>query len=227
MYHLISRESEAELSQCPILLIAVKFIFINVVLIPITTTKEQHGLAHGFTCGRNWGMIQMTPNLHFLRPKGVSTSLRWLLRVSVLPFMSVIMLAIKWINDRRQSANITWYSCDRSLPDQKAQSRKKGPQTFARFINFSINVSAMFDNQGILLLTLEQTNLSHVLAAWSAFLALFAWSWYTAVRAQRIIGFFMLITHKSTRSENPVRWMRWLSNGRFPSCLSPLFQTES
>ena len=28
-----------------------------------------------------------------------------------------------------------------------------------------------------------------------------------ALRAQRIIGFFILITHKSTRSENPITWL--------------------
>ena len=27
------------------------------------------------------------------------------------------------------------------------------------------------------------------------------------LRAQRIIGFFILITHKSTRSENPIAWI--------------------
>ena len=26
------------------------------------------------------------------------------------------------------------------------------------------------------------------------------------IRAQRIMGFFILITHKSTRSENPITW---------------------
>ena len=27
------------------------------------------------------------------------------------------------------------------------------------------------------------------------------------LRAQRIMGFFILITHKSTRSENPIKWL--------------------
>ena len=34
---------------------------------------------------------------------------------------------------------------------RKAQSRKKSPQTFAHLMNFSNNVSAMFDNHTILL----------------------------------------------------------------------------
>ena len=34
---------------------------------------------------------------------------------------------------------------------QKAQSRKKSPQTFAHLVNFSKNASVMFDNHTILL----------------------------------------------------------------------------
>ena len=52
----------------------------------------------------------------------------------------------------------------------------------------------------------DYTNLSHVLAAWSAFRALFTWSWRTT-RAKDHLGFFILITHKSTRSENPITWL--------------------
>ena len=36
------------------------------------------------------------------------------------------------------------------------------------------------------------------------------------LRAQRIIGFFILITHKSTRSENPITWLHRIS-GKFQS----------
>ena len=59
---------------------------------------------------------------------------------------------------------------------EKHNQEKKCPQTFAHLVNFSNNVSAMFDNHTILLFWLEWTNLSHVLAAWSAFRALFTWS---------------------------------------------------
>ena len=32
------------------------------------------------------------------------------------------------------------------------------------------------------------------------------------LRAQRIMGFFILITHKSTSSEHPITWHIYLSN---------------
>ena len=64
----------------------------------------------------------------------------------------------------------------KDLYGKKSQSRKRSPQTFVHVVNFSKNVPV---NHTILLLWLEWTNLSHVLAAWSAFHALFAWSWHT------------------------------------------------
>ena len=58
-------------------------------------------------------------------------------------------------------------------------------------------------------------NLSHVLAAWSAFLALFTWSRRTTRAKDHRL--FILITHKSTRSENPITWRKW--NVNFPTHL--------
>ena len=67
------------------------------------------------------------------------------------------------------------------MPSQSATEKhnqeKKSPQTFTHFVNSS-NVSAMFDNHSILLfwMTIEYTNILHILAPWSAFRALFTWS---------------------------------------------------
>ena len=101
-------------------------------------------------------------------------------------------------------------SRDRGLPAEpvsirKAQSRKKSPHTFAHLVNFSKYVSAMFDNRTILLFWLynEQTfrmfslrNLPFLLCSLDL----------DVLRAQRIIGVFILITHKSTGSQNPITW---------------------
>ena len=61
----------------------------------------------------------------------------------------------------------TWseFACP-PISIQKAQSRRKSPQTFAHLGHVKISV----------ILSAEQTNFSHVLAAWSAFRALFTWS---------------------------------------------------
>ena len=38
------------------------------------------------------------------------------------------------------------------------------------------------------------------------------------LRAQRIMGFFIVITHKSTRSESPITWYElWPRNARLPA----------
>ena len=63
---------------------------------------------------------------------------------------------------------------DRSLAAQPISIRKhnqeKSPQTLAHLVNFSKNMSDMFDDHTIFH---KRINLSHVIAAWSAFLALF------------------------------------------------------
>ena len=74
----------------------------------------------------------------------------------------------------------------------KAQSRKRSPQTFEHLANFSKNVSAMFDNRTILLFWLYNEQTFCVL--------LFLCSLDLDVLCiQRIMGFFILITHKSVR----------------------------
>ena len=93
--------------------------------------------------------------------------------------------------------------CDRSLPSQpisirKAQSRKK-----------ATNVSAMFDTRIIQSCYFDyrmKKNLSLVLAARSAFRALFTWSRHTTCAKDH--GLFILITHKSTRSEREIQDVR-------------------
>ena len=62
-------------------------------------------------------------------------------------------------------------------------------------VNFSINVSLMFDNHTILLFDFRISKLSYVLAVWSAFLALVTWFWRTT-RAKDHGLFYR--THKST-----------------------------
>ena len=57
-------------------------------------------------------------------------------------------------------------------------------------------------------------NLSHVLVTRSAFRALFTWSRrITHAKDHRL--FFILITHKSTRSRSPITWFEgWLFSGK-------------
>ena len=41
------------------------------------------------------------------------------------------------------------------------------------------------------------------------------------LRAQRIVGFLILITHKSTRSENPITWPKQTWYGTILWCAAP------
>ena len=111
----------------------------------------------------------------------------------------------------------------------KTTIKKKSPETFAHLVNFSINVSATFDNHTILLLWLENKQTVHMLpfrgqVTWSprtrcakdpgfslgqngrvlcpvvlACTLLFLTSalWFSRL-------FLILVTHKSTSSENPI-----------------------
>ena len=83
-----------------------------------------------------------------------------------------------------------------------AQPRNKRPHAFAHLViatkmclswliiiqscSFDCRINKPFDT----------------LTVWSAFLALF--NYLDILRVQRIMGFYILITHKSTRSENPI-----------------------
>ena len=107
--------------------------------------------------------------------------------------------------------NIRSTPCDRALPSQpisirNAQLRKKSPDSFAHFVNFSKNVSAMFDNQRIC----RMSNF-HVFLLRDLRFVLCSRD-LDVLRAQRIIGFLILITHKSARLENTVTWLvQWRS----------------
>ena len=81
-------------------------------------------------------------------------------------------------------------------------NREKSPQIFAHLVYFSTNVSAMFDNHTILLFWLwnKQTFRMFSLRDLRFLLCSF---YLDVLRAQRIIGFFILITHNPTRSEIP------------------------
>ena len=94
------------------------------------------------------------------------------------------------------------FPCDTNLPAQpirirKAHPRKKSPQTFAHLVNFSENVSAMFDNHTILSfhMMFSLRDLRFVLCSRDL----------DVPRAQRIMG-FILITHKSTKSNISITW---------------------
>ena len=82
----------------------------------------------------------------------------------------------------------------------KSTIKKKSPQTFAHIGNFS--KQCVCPSYNLAILTIQ---ISHVLAAWSAFRALFTWSWRTTCANDHRL--FILITHKSTRWENPIAWL--------------------
>ena len=108
---------------------------------------------------------------------------------------------------------------DQSLPAQpisiqNVQSRKKAHKPLHTSCISQKNVSAIFDNHTIfIIVNMEWTNLSHVLAAWSAFLALFTWSWCATCAKDH--GFFILVTHKSNkvRKSNPWKYLTRDKNG--------------
>ena len=80
---------------------------------------------------------------------------------------------------RERSSTWSEFGCPANQ-HPKSTVKKNSPQTFAHLVNFSKNVSAMFDNHTIL--TIEWKTLSHVLAAWLA----------STYCLQRILGFFYL-----------------------------------
>ena len=75
------------------------------------------------------------------------------------------------------------------ISTQKAQSRKKNPQTFAHPVNFSKNLSAMFDNHTILLFWLQNKQTFRMFSLRDLRLVLCSRD-LDVLRAQRIIGFF-------------------------------------
>ena len=86
----------------------------------------------------------------------------------------------------------------------KRTIKKKSPQTFAHLMNFSKNVSAMNHAIWLFLLQNKQTlpmfslrDLRFVLCSLDLDLLWCA----------KDHGLFILITHKSTRSENPITWL--------------------
>ena len=77
--------------------------------------------------------------------------------------------------------------------------KKKSPQAFAHLVNFSKNVCNVWEPYNLVILAIEWKKLLNVLAARCAFRALFTWSRLTTCAKDH--GLFILITHKSTRSE--------------------------
>ena len=76
----------------------------------------------------------------------------------------------------------------------------KSPQTLAHLVNFSKNMSVMFDNHTIALFSLENKRTFLILSLCDLRFLLCSLD-LDVLGAQRIIGFFILITHKSTRSQ--------------------------
>ena len=91
----------------------------------------------------------------------------------------------------------TWseFACP-PISIQKAQSRRKSPQTFAHLGHVKISVILSADKLTFHMFSL--CDLRFVLCSRDL----------DVLRAQRIIGFFILITHKSTRSDNPITWFQ-------------------
>ena len=90
------------------------------------------------------------------------------------------------------------------LPSQSAPGKhnKKSPQSFAHLMNYSTNVSAMFGNHKIVILT----NLSHTLAAWTVFHAQFMWSRHTTCAKDH--GLFLSYPYKA---QQPIKYKLLLS----------------
>ena len=78
----------------------------------------------------------------------------------------------------------------------KKHNREKSPDTFVTHMKFLKHVSAMFDNQKILLLWQQNKQISHALAAWSASRALFTWSQCTTWAK---VFYFTVIAHTSAK----------------------------
>ena len=108
----------------------------------------------------------------------------------------------------------TWTPRDQNLPAKpisthKAQSRKKPTNLCApREILKKKSVCHIWQSFNLVTLTIEWTKISHSLAAWSAFRALGSLGSWRTTRAKDHRLFFVLITHKSTRSENRITWQR-------------------
>ena len=72
--------------------------------------------------------------------------------------------------------------------DLESTIKKKSPQTFAHLVNFSKNVSAMFDNRTILLFWLYDEQTFHMFSLRDLRFVLCSRD-LDVLRAQRIIGF--------------------------------------
>ena len=95
------------------------------------------------------------------------------------------------------------------LPSQSAvlkYNQEKTPIRLCAPREFLKNVSAMFDNHTILLLWLKNKQNFHMFSLRDLRFVLCSRD-LDVLRAQRIMGFFILITHKSTRSENQITWL--------------------
>ena len=92
--------------------------------------------------------------------------------------------------------------------------KKKSPYTFAHLANFPQNVSAMSGKQIVQSCYCDYRINKMSVCSRCLICILDSGSLYLHVpRTQRILGFFIVITHKSTGSENPIIWQiwRWLS----------------
>ena len=67
-------------------------------------------------------------------------------------------------------------------------------------------MSAIIDNHAILLFWLKNKQTFHRFSLWVLHFVLCLLNLHV-LRAQRGMGFFLLITHKSTRSEKPITWL--------------------
>ena len=89
---------------------------------------------------------------------------------------------------------------------QKAQPRKKAHKALCTLCISQSNVSAMFNDNQILLFLLYNKQTFSILSL-RDLLFVFSSLEVNILRVQRIISFFVLFTHKSTRWEDPIRWL--------------------
>ena len=83
--------------------------------------------------------------------------------------------------------------------DTWKHNQEKSPRTLAYFMN----VSTMFDNHKILLFQPQNKQTFHMFLLLDLHLMLCSWD-LDVLRAQSIMVFFILITHKTTRSESSI-----------------------
>ena len=100
------------------------------------------------------------------------------------------------------------------LPSQSAPGKhNKKPTYLCAPRKLLKNVFAMFDNHTILLFRLQNKHTFHVFMLCDLCFVLCSLD-LSVLGAQRIMGFFILITHKSLRSKKPIK-LQWMKHSKW------------